>query len=73
MEPGWSTLEKEAYAVLDSIERSNWLESAEDGFDLFTDHNNLIFIFDPLSLHPDVGLSSLGKVLRWAVRLSAYI
>lgn len=42
------------------------------GFDLYTDHNNLIFIFDPLSLMPDLSLSSVRKVLRWAVRLGMY-
>lgn len=69
---GWSTLEKEAFAVVASIERSHWLASRSDGFNLFTDHNNLIFIFDPLSVMPDINEAATRKVLRWAVRLSAY-
>lgn len=69
---GWSTIEKEAYAVLASVERSHWLAACPAGFDLYTDHNNLIFIFDPTTLMPDIGQVALRKVLPWAVRMSAY-
>lgn len=44
---GWSTVEKEVFAVLACIGRSHWLASCSDGSDRFTSHNNLIFIFDP--------------------------
>ena len=62
-------MEKEAFAVLASIEKSHWLASCADRFDLYTDHNNLIFIFDPLAVMPDIGQAALRKVLRWALRL----
>lgn len=68
----WSTLEKEAYAIMASIDRMHWLASGSEGFDLFTDHNNLIFIFDPTSLVPDLTVAAIRKVIRWAVRLSMY-
>lgn len=55
-----------------SIERSNWLASCCDGFDLITDHNNLIFIFDLLDIMPDICKATKLKMLRWSVRLSAY-
>ena len=69
---GWSTLEKEASAIMSTIERMHWLLATPDGFDLHTDHHNLIFIFDPTAVANDLSQSSLRKVLRWAVRLSAY-
>lgn len=69
---GWSILEKEAYAAVASLERMHWLAATPAGFDLYTDHNNLIFLFDPLSVVPDLSQTSLRKVLRWAVRLSMY-
>jgi len=69
---GWSTLEKEAYAVLASLQRMHWLAATPNGFDLYTDHNNLIFLFDPLSVVPDLSQTTLRKVLRWAVWLSMY-
>lgn len=68
----WSILEKEAYAILATMDRMHWVLASPCGFDLYTDHNNLIFIFDPLSIVPDLSQSSLKKVLRWAVRMSNY-
>lgn len=65
-------MEKEAYAVLTCIERSYWLAAFPSGFDLFTDYNNLIFIFNPTTATPDIGLGALRNVLRWAVRMSRY-
>lgn len=50
----------------------HWVLSNPDGFDIFTDHNNLVFLFDPLSVVPDIYQTTLRKVLRWATRLSAY-
>lgn len=67
---GWSILEKEAFAVMATLERMHWLVATLDGFDLFTDQNNSIFIFDPLSVVPDLSQTAVRKVLRWAVRLS---
>lgn len=47
------------------------LETA-DGFYLYTDHHNLIFLFDPLAVLSDLSQSYLREVLRWAVSLSSY-
>lgn len=68
----WSTIEKEAFSVLATTERSHWLASTPAGFDLFTDHNNLVFIFDPCAVVPNINQTTIRKVLRWAVRLSTY-
>lgn len=55
-----------------TIERMHWLASCPEGFDLITDHNNILFIFDPLSLVPDLSQASIRKDIRWAVHLSIY-
>lgn len=55
-----------------TLDRMNWIVATPDGFDLYTDHNKLIFLFDPLSVVPDLSATSTRKVLRWAVRLSMY-
>lgn len=68
----WSTLEKEGYAIMATVDRMHWVLSNPDGFDIFTDHNNLVFLFDPLSVVPDLAQTTLRKVLRWAIRLSEY-
>lgn len=69
---GWSVLEKEAFAVLSTLDKMHWLVTNPDEFDLFKDHNNLIVLFDPLSVVPDPSQTTLRKALRWAVRLSLY-
>jgi len=69
---GWSIFEKEAFAILASCERMRWLLGDPAGFNLYTDHNNLVFIFDPLRYLPDLSASSVRKVLRWAVAMSWY-
>ena len=52
--------------------RMHWLLAIPEGFDFYTDHNNLIFIFDPLATVSDFSLSSMKNVLRWAVGMSTY-
>lgn len=69
---GWATLEKEAFTILATVKRMHWLTATPARFHLFTDYNNLIFIFDPLAVVADLGETSVWKVLRWAVLLSSY-
>ena len=58
--------------MLASLERMHWLAATPNGFDLYTDHNNPIFLFDRLSVVSDLSQTTLRKFLRWAVRLSMY-
>lgn len=44
----------------------------QERFYLYTEHHNLIFIFDPLELLLDLGASGVRKVIRWAVPLIIY-
>jgi hypothetical protein len=55
-----------------TVQRMHWILTTPDGIDLFTDHQNLIFLFDPLAVVPDLSQTTLRKVLRWAVKLSTY-
>lgn len=68
----WSVLEKEAFAVLKILDRMHWLVTSPEGFDLYTDYSNLIFLSDPLSVVADMSQTTLRKVLRCTVRLSIY-
>lgn len=69
---GWSTLEKEGYAIMASTRRMHWVLPAPEGFDLYTDHNHLVFILDPLAVMQDLSKTSVKKVMRCAVQLSFY-
>lgn len=57
---------------MSTIDGMHWLSATPSGFNLYIDHNNLIFLFDPLAVVDDMSQSSLRKVLRWAVNLSVY-
>ena len=41
-------------------------------YDLYTDQNNVIYIFKPTSVVTDISQTTIRKVLRWVVRLSMY-
>ncbi len=39
---------------------------------VFTDHRNLLFAFNPVSMEPSLGRHKVLKVVRWALFLSAF-
>jgi hypothetical protein len=66
----WPTVEKEAYAVVEGIARLEYLLYRERGFQLYTDHHNLTYIFRPQSFGVSKR-SSLDRLARWSIRLSS--
>lgn len=68
----WSMLEKEALAMLATTERLHRLLATPDGPDLFTDHQNFIFLLDPLAVVPNLSQTSLRKAVCWAIKLIVY-
>lgn len=56
---------------MNTIDWMNWLAATMDGLDLLTVQYNLVIIFDPLDIVPYISKTTLRKVLRWAVRLTA--
>lgn len=51
---GWTILNREAYVLLATLEPLHWLVEAPKNFDLYSDYNNLILIFYPLSVFPNM-------------------
>ena len=39
---------------------------------IYTDHQNLVFIFDPLKSHPNMPAYLVSKIQRWALILSQF-
>lgn len=68
----WSTPEKEAYAIIASIKRADYLLIRPGGFRLFTDHKNLTFIFHSQTILPALPRHVISKIERWAMTLAAY-
>jgi RNase H-like domain found in reverse transcriptase/Integrase zinc binding domain len=68
----WAIVRKEAYAVLATCDRMDWLLNTSEGFSLFTDHRNLTYCFDPYGTNPNMSKQTACKLVRWAPRLSSY-
>jgi hypothetical protein len=43
-----------------------------DGFSLYTDHRNIIYIFNPHGANPGLSSHTAAKLMRWALRFSCY-
>lgn len=50
----WSTIEKEALVIMATVKRMHWKLTVNKGFDLYTDHNNLVLCFDPTTVIADL-------------------
>ena len=71
-EKNWSTFEKEAFAILQVFKKLDYLLLTERPIHVYTDHKNLLFVFNPLSLEPALGRHVVSKVQRWALHLSKF-
>ena len=67
----WSFPEKEAYGLIDAVDRFDYLLICDRPFHIFTDHRNLIFIFNPESSSVPLKRHSIDKIHRWSLRLSS--
>lgn len=65
-------MKNESFTVMDTLQCLQLLATLPDGFYLYTDHNNLIYIFEPLSLMTDIGIDAVRKLLSWAVRIPTH-
>lgn len=68
----WFTAEKEAFAIVESVTRLDYILLRPDGFFMFTDHKNLIYLFNPHSVNPQITKHDAGKVERWSLKLSHF-
>ena len=68
----WKTYEKEAYAIYEVFKKMDYTSLAEDDIHLYTDHRNLLFVFNPLALNPTLGRHIVNKVQRWGLFLSGF-
>ncbi|GMF46802.1 unnamed protein product [Phytophthora fragariaefolia] len=65
----WSTIEKEAYAIVEATRRLEYLLLRPRGFRLYTDHRNLVYIFNPYATDGTMARYQADKLQRWALSL----
>ncbi|KAF0718358.1 Aste57867_1739 [Aphanomyces stellatus] len=68
----WPIVEKEAYAVVESCKRLDYLIVRPSGFRLFTDHRNLVYMFNPLGSNGNLAKYQADKLQRWALVMSTF-
>ena len=68
----WAIVEKEAYAIVETCRRAEYLLHCPGGFNLYTDHQNLRYIFNPHSIIASVPKYTAAKLQRWDVLIMAY-
>ena len=67
----WSVFEKEAFAIVNAMSRLDYLTCC--GLtNIYTDHRNLVFIFDPQRQQPTMPAYLVSKIQRWALILSQF-
>lgn len=71
-EEHWSTYEREAFAVVQAFRKLDYLLACDATTRVFTDHRNLLFVFNPVAMEPSLGRHKVLKVIRWALYLSAF-
>lgn len=49
----WTTYEKEAYAIVQTFDRMDYIFWGSHPIHVFTDHRNLLYVFAPLVLRPN--------------------
>lgn len=70
---GWATVDKEAFAFREGCERLEHFLHRRGGFEVHTDHRNLLYIFDPAG-RSGAGLkkATVGRLDRWAMLLREF-
>jgi hypothetical protein len=67
-----SIVDKEAFPIMESLDKLRHFVLSDNRFRLFTDHRNLIFLFDPTFKKWDFEKKTVDKLCRWASKLQEF-
>ncbi|GMF37353.1 unnamed protein product [Phytophthora fragariaefolia] len=65
----WSVIEKEGYPIVRACSELDYLLIRDKGFEMFTDHRNLVYIFAPGT---EIKKHVRGNLLRWSLKLNEF-
>lgn len=68
----WAIPDKEAFAIYTSCKRLAYLLVRRRGFHVFTDHRNLVYIFNPTGSNTHLGKPAADRLERWSLTLRAF-
>jgi transposase InsO family protein len=69
----WPTVEKEGLAVMETVNKCEHLLVTDDGFKLFSDHNNLSYLFSLDDEHFKGRKAAKDRVERWIVAMRRFV
>ena len=58
----WTIIEKEAFPIMESLDKLRHFLLSDNHFRLFTDHRNHIFLFDPTFKESDFKKQTMDKL-----------
>ena len=67
-EKNWSVIEKEGFAIKDTMQKLDYLLQMKKPFKLFCDHKNLISVFSPKT----ISKPTAQKLQRWALDIQRF-
>ena len=68
---GWSAPVKKGFAVVESMYKLDYLAMVRR-VTIFTEHANVVYLFDPHGQNPGIPRHTASKLMRWALKLSAF-
>ncbi len=68
----WAIIEKEAFALVETAKRADYMLHRPGSFHLFSDHKNLRYIFNPDSVVSKVPKNTADKLQMWSLLLMGY-
>ena len=69
----WPIIEKEAFPIIELISRFHHLFAHPAGFRIYSDHRNLMYLFDPFSFNPKLNKATEAKITRWRLAITGYL
>jgi RNase H-like domain found in reverse transcriptase len=68
----WTVPEKEGFAVVDVVTKMDYILLIPSEFSILSDHLNLTYIYNPLSVDPMLARQVVHKLQRWALKMSVF-
>lgn len=68
----WSTYETEAFAIVESVGKMDYMFACDESTVIFTDHRNLLFVFHPRAIERALGRHKVLKIVCWALYMPIF-
>jgi RNase H-like domain found in reverse transcriptase len=68
----WTVPEKEGFAIVDTVTKVDYLLLCHDEFWILSDHLNLIYTYNPISVDPSLARTISHKLQHWALKMSLF-